>query len=355
MSHQQSADTILEGTSLDASAEVDQLLDCLAGTERLAIVCHDNPDPDCLASGLALELIANEADVTDVTFLYCGEISHQQNRVFVNSLDVDLDSCDDVDMDAYDTIAMVDCSNPGENNGLPSDGDVDIVIDHHPGEEPDAEFVALHEEASSTTVILVEYLYTLDLDLESDLATALLFAIRRETLDFIRDVTEKEYLAGFYLHSSVDSELLRKMDSPPLSEITVDAIGTSIQTRTVQSAYLVANVGRTTERDALPQAADFLLDLEGVETVLVFGISGDKIEVSARSTDSRHSLGSLLEDVFGDVGEAGGHDHMAAAKIPMGLFADARGSATEEDLIDIAADLIERRFFEYAGYEDGDI
>jgi nanoRNase/pAp phosphatase (c-di-AMP/oligoRNAs hydrolase) len=57
----------------------------------------------------------------------------------------------------------------------------------------------------------------------------------------------------------------------------------------------------------------------------------------------------------GDVGAAGGHDHVAAAEIPLGLFADARGSSTEEDLIDIAADLIGRRFFEYAGYEDGDI
>jgi nanoRNase/pAp phosphatase (c-di-AMP/oligoRNAs hydrolase) len=75
MSHHHSAETILEGTSLDASAEVDQLPDCLAGTERLAIVCHDNPDPDCPASGLALELIANETDVTDVTLLYCGESS----------------------------------------------------------------------------------------------------------------------------------------------------------------------------------------------------------------------------------------------------------------------------------------
>lgn len=355
MSQQASEDALLGGAKLDAAAEVEELLAYLSETTRLAIVCHDNPDPDCLASALALERIADDADVDDVTIVYDGNISHQQNRVFVNSLDLDLETFDEIDLADHDGVALVDSSVPGENNGLSADADVDIIIDHHPGEVPEAEFVAIREEASSTTVILVEYIHTLDLQLESDLATALLFAIRRETLDFIRNVSEKEYLAGFYLHSSVDADLLRKMDNPPLSEITVDAIGTSIQTRTVQSAYLVANVGRTTERDALPQAADFLLDLEGVETVLVFGINGEQIEVSARSTDSRVSLGSLLEDVFGDIGDAGGHDDMAAAKIPMGLYADARINESEEDLLEITADLIERRFFKYAGYEDGDI
>ncbi|WP_458207886.1 DHH family phosphoesterase [Haladaptatus sp. NG-SE-30] len=347
--------TLLEETKLDASTEVEALLACLSETSRLAIVCHDNPDPDCLASALALERFANDADVDDVTLVYSGDVSHQQNRVFVNSLDIDLKTFDEVNLDDCDTIALVDSSIPGENNGLPSDANVDIVIDHHPGEEPDADFVTKREEASSTTTILVEYLYTLGVNLDTDLATAMLFAIRRETLDFIRNVTEKEYLAGHYLHSSVDTDLLRKMDNPPLSEITLDAIGTAVQTRTVQSAYLVANVGRTTERDALPQAADYLLNLEGVETVLVFGINEGEIEVSARSTDSRVDLGTILEDVFGDLGEAGGHDDMAAAKIPMGLYADACNGDNEEDLIKITENLIERRFFEYAGYDDGDI
>lgn len=350
-----SDDVLLDEATLDASPEGEQLLACLSEATALAIVCHDNPDPDCLASALALERIANEADVNDVALLYDGDISHQQNRVFVNSLDVPLEAFTDVELDDYDTVALVDSSVPGENNGLPPDADVDIVIDHHPGGDPDAAFVTKREGASSTTTILVEYLYSLDIQPTSDLATAMLFAIRRETLDFIRNVTETEYLAAYYLHPVVDADLLRKMDDPPLSEITLDAIGTAIQTRTAQSAYLVANVGRTTERDALPQAADYLLNLEGVETVLVFGINGSDIEVSARSTDSRVDLGSLLEDVFGDLGEAGGHDNMAAAKIPMGLYADACNGDREEDLLQITEDLIERRFFEYAGYDDTDL
>jgi nanoRNase/pAp phosphatase (c-di-AMP/oligoRNAs hydrolase) len=334
-------------------SRADRLVELLEETESLAVVCHDNPDPDCLASALALKRVAEYASVWDIEFFYGGEVTHPQNRVFVNLLDIDLEQFTPSAIDEYDCVALVDCSIPGRNNSLAPETEVDIVIDHHPGHEPSAKFVDLRGEYSSTTTIIVEYHRALDLPLDAELATALLFAIRRETLDFLRNVTEKEYEAALYLHPFVDLNLLKKMNDPPLSEITVDAIAEAIQTRTVQSAYLVATVGRSTERDVLPQAADYLLDLEGVQTVVVFGISGNEIHVSGRSTDSRVDLGRLLEEVFGDVGTAGGHEDMAAAQIPLGLFADV--SEEDEDLIDIAARIIERRFFRAAGYEDKDI
>ena len=34
-------------------------------------------------------------------------------------------------------------------------------------------------------------------------------------------------------------------------------------------------------------------------------------------------LGRRLEEAFGDVGSAGGHDYMAGGQIPLGLIADA--------------------------------
>ncbi|WP_458208765.1 DHH family phosphoesterase [Haladaptatus sp. NG-SE-30] len=140
------------------------------------------------------------------------------------------------------------------------------------------------------------------------------------------------------------------MAKPPVSEITLDALGTAINTRTVRSSYLVANVGRITERDAVPQATDYLLQLEGIETVVVFGINGIEIHVSARSTDPRVQLAELLEEMFSDVGSAGGHDEMAAAQLPLGIFGDV--SEDEDDLIRIAGNLIEKRFFEATGHDN---
>jgi nanoRNase/pAp phosphatase (c-di-AMP/oligoRNAs hydrolase) len=67
-----------------------QLKELLEDGSELNVVCHNNPDPDCLASALALGLIGAEAGIDERQILYSGDISHQQNRAFVNLLDIDL-------------------------------------------------------------------------------------------------------------------------------------------------------------------------------------------------------------------------------------------------------------------------
>lgn len=329
----------------------EELVEHLGEMDRLAIVCHDNPDPDTIASALALERIAAFAEVGSTAILYGGEVTHQQNRVFVSQLGVDLERYTDDHLDQYELVALVDSASPGRNNSLPKDADVDIVIDHHRVNPADAPFVDQRQEYGSATAILVEYVRDLDIEIHQELATAMLFAIRRDTNGFLKNTTSKSYDAAKYLHDVVDTGLLREMGNPPVSEITLDALGQAIHTRTVRSAYLIANVGMITERDAVPQATDYLLNLEGVETVLVYGINGTEIHVSARSNDPRIQLGELLNELFGDVGSAGGHDNMAGAQIPLGLFGDE--SRNEEDLLSLAGSIIENRFFKAAGYDNG--
>lgn len=114
-----------------------QLYDLLGDGGEITIVCHNNPDPDCLASALALGRIAAAAGIDEQYILYSGDISHQQNRAFVNLLDIDLkpfDSATVKDRPADSLLAFVDHSIPGENNRVPADTPVDVVIDHHPAE-----------------------------------------------------------------------------------------------------------------------------------------------------------------------------------------------------------------------------
>ena len=89
-----------------------------------------------------------------------------------------------------------------------------------------------------------------------------------------------------YLHDHVDQDLLKQRSSPSVRGATVDAIATAIENREIRGAVLISHVGRTTERDALPQAADYLASLEGVETAIAFGIIDEAIHLSGRSTDS---------------------------------------------------------------------
>jgi len=302
-----------------------ELTDLLAAGEELTIVCHNNPDPDCLASAFALGRIAMAAGIDERHILYSGDISHQQNRAFVNLLDIDLQSFEPEavqDRPEGSLLAFVDHAVPGANNRVPAGTPVDIVIDHHPNEAIEAAFIDHREQVGATATILTEYVRELNTEMDTDLATALLFALRRETLGFLRGATRAEYDAAGWLHEHADNALLRTLSTPSVTGATVDAIAKAITSRSVRGSVLISGIGRTSERDALPQAADYLATLEGVETAIVFGVVDDGIQISARSTDSRIHIGDVLDEAFGDVGSAGGHREMAGGEVPLGLFAD---------------------------------
>jgi nanoRNase/pAp phosphatase (c-di-AMP/oligoRNAs hydrolase) len=303
----------------------DRLYDLLAESDELTIVCHNNPDPDCLASALGLGRIAATAGIDERHILYSGEISHQQNRAFVNLLDIDLEPFDReavVDRASDSLLAFVDHSIPGANNRVPEGTAIDIVIDHHPAEGIDARFVDHREDIGAAATILTEYVRALEIEPDSVLATALLFAIRRETLNFLRGATRAEYDAAEFLHGHADLEMLHQLSTPSITGKTLDAIAAAITNRKTRASVLITHVGRTTERDALPQAADYLATLEGVETVIVFGIVNDAVHLSARSPDPRIHVGNVLKAAFEGVGSAGGHHDMAGGEIPLGIFAD---------------------------------
>jgi nanoRNase/pAp phosphatase (c-di-AMP/oligoRNAs hydrolase) len=306
-------------------AALDALSDVLDHGDELTIVCHNNPDPDCLASAFALGRIAAEAGIDERRIVYSGDVSHQQNRAFINLLEMDIrpfDVSHVTDRPGGSLVAFVDHSIPGANNRVPADASVDIVIDHHPAEDVRARYVDHRVSVGATATILTEYVRDFGIEFTEQLATALLFAIRRETLSFLRGVTEQEYAAASVLHAHVDRDLLRELSQPSVSGATVDAIADSVHNRTVRGAVLVSTVGRTTERDALPQAADYLATLEGVQTAVVFGIVGDAIHLSGRSTDARVNLGSVLASAVSDLGSAGGHRGMAGGEIPLGILGD---------------------------------
>lgn len=189
------------------------------------------------------------------------------------------------------------------------------MIDHHSSEDIAAQFIDQCEQVGATATILTEYVRELATEIDAALGTALLFAIRRETLGFLRGATREEYDAAGWLHEHADNALVRTLSSLSITGATVDAIAEAITNQVVRGSVLISGIGRTRERDALPQAADYLATLEGVETAIVFGIVKDGIQLSARSTDSRLHIGDVLDRAFSDVGSAGG-------EVPLGIFAD---------------------------------
>jgi nanoRNase/pAp phosphatase (c-di-AMP/oligoRNAs hydrolase)/uncharacterized UPF0146 family protein len=313
---------------------------------KLGIVVHDSPDPDAIASALALKQIAKHVGVS-ADILYRGEIGHHVNRAFVNILGMEMIRIErEEDLKGYGKLALVDATVPGVHNPLPSppEGKVNIIIDHHTAnnkEKVAADFLEVQPDSGATSTIMTGYLQELDIPVDKVLATALLHGIRTDTGGFKRETHPSDFSAAAFLYLKADKDLLDQIETPPMSTEMLNVVGNAILHKKIKGSYLITNVGEVANLDAIPQAADYLLNLEGISTVVVIGLVEDMICVSGRSKDIRVNIGDAFVRAFGDLGSAGGHASMAAAQIPLGIFSGIKDKDTITQLIE---DAVSKRF-----------
>ncbi|WP_331236549.1 DHH family phosphoesterase [Natronorarus salvus] len=318
----------------------------LLGIEgSLGVVMHDNPDPDAIASGIALAALARSYGI-EAEACYYGEITHQENRALVNLLDLDLRSLGpDSTGSEFDAIALVDHSTPGINDQLPEETPVEIVIDHHPTHGPvDARHFDIRSWIGSASSILVEYFIQLGVEPDEVLATALLFGIQTDTDGFTRGVSELDFDAAAVLVSLADRGILDRLEQPTMTRETVETFARAIRDLTVRDGVGVSCVGSLRDRDSLAQSADLLLNREDVSVTLVFGIERETVYLSARARGTEVDVGEVLREAFDQIGSAGGHAQMAGGQLPVGILGD--GAGEDERLIELVREAIAERFFE---------
>ena len=342
MAHSHAVRALPAGVDRGPAGRTERLRRALAPANSLAIVCHDNPDPDTIASAVGLRRIAAHVGVEDIVIAHGGQLSHQENRAMVHALEIDLVAVTTTDLAAYDRIAFVDHSVPGRNNPVPSRQGPDIVIDHHSTEAVSGAYVEQVPSVGATATLVGAHLRALPVEPDTHLATALLFAIQTETDGFARGTTSADHRTAIYLHPTADYELIAQLRGAALTPEMLSALGEAITTRDVRGSCLVSSVGHPPSQDVLPQAAEYLLKLEGVTTTAVYGVVEDHVHLSARTTNGALHLGDRFEAAFSDVGSAGGHDHMAGGQIPLGLVAEADADTTGREIVD---QTVRRRLF----------
>jgi len=319
--------------TLRSSRNAQRLQRLLSGwTGTLGIITHRNPDPDSISSAMALAEIADDASNGKLKcrILYEGNVGHQENRAFINLLEIKMERLTPDILAGCDHLALVDCSGPGINNDLSPDTPIHIVIDHHSFEginyvvQP--QFLDIRPEAGATASIMTQYIQELYLPLSTKVASALFYGIRSDTHAFQRNAHPQDLHNAAYLLPFTDKALLDIIMTPSISKETIDVVGKAITNAVVMQGYLFSNVGYVQDRDALPQAADQLMHLEGVHTALVYGITDTAIVCSGRNRDIRLHLGEIMKEAFSKIpgASAGGHATMAALSIPLSAFSLAK-------------------------------
>ncbi|MEZ8112544.1 MAG: DHH family phosphoesterase [Candidatus Poseidoniaceae archaeon] len=310
----------------DGSTVVQHYLSSVPSGSKVAIFCHDNPDPDALAAGLAIHEFVNTMGL-NAKLYHGGLIEHQQNRAMVHLLDIPvrrliLDwEVADV-LRESDVIITVDFHRPGANNILPEDCVPHIIIDHHSVETSvAADITMVRPEFSATSSLVASLLMSINFPMNTRVATALAFGIRTDTLGFTRDFNAVDIRALSWLNAWVDSSLLRSIEAPPRSQQTLESFSEGLNNRILVGKTLLAPIRQMPNRDALAQIADFLLPTADVDNVIVFGPRRGRIILSARTSNPDIHIGRLLAERWPD-GLAGGHKALAGGQIPFEVLLD---------------------------------
>jgi nanoRNase/pAp phosphatase (c-di-AMP/oligoRNAs hydrolase) len=306
-------------------ARVHQYQRYLSDADRVLIMLHNDPDPDAIASGLALRNILRRTKATAILGAIQG-VTRPENLRMVNLLDIHVEPITAATLQEYDRIAMVDVQ-PNYFGGLIDR--VDLVIDHHP-EHPGytAVFKDIRADYGSTSTILTEHLRAVDVNISERTATAMLYAIKSDTLFFSRHTNRLDLEAFSYLYPLADAALIRKMEGAEITVERLDYVMKAHQGGTLGDQVFSAFLGTSPREDFIPYVADFFLQVEDVKWTVVAGVVKDQLVISVRNLGYSKNAGEFVRRFFSDIGSAGGHRAMAKAVIPMRNFRDKFGEQT---------------------------
>ncbi len=302
--------------SLDR-ARVQQYQRYFSDAAHVLIVLHNDPDPDAMASGLALRTVLHRTKQTAVLGAF-QNVTRPENLRMVNLLDLQVETITKDTLTHFDRIAMVDVQ-PHYFGGTIDR--VDLVIDHHP-EHPGhtAVYKDVRPDYGSTSTILTEHLRSVDVDISERTATAMLYAIKSDTLFFNRQANRADIDAFSFLYPLADAALIRKMEGAEITQERLDYVARAHKHGAMVDQVFCAFLGPSPREDFIPYVADFFLQLEHVKWTVIAGVVNESLVISVRNLGYTKNAGEFVRRMFSEIGSAGGHRAMAKAVVPFSAF-----------------------------------
>ena len=309
--------------------------------DKVLILTHHDPDPDAIASGLALRTLLRRTKQTAIIGTM-QPVARPENQRMLKLLEIGVDTVTAEQIAGFDKIALVDVQPHYFGEALRH---VDLVIDHHPETTGyTAVFKDIRSHYGSTSTILTEHLRAVDIDISERTATAMLYAIKSDTLFFNRQANRADLDAFSYLYPLADAGLIRKMEGAEITRERLDYVIKAWQQGRLVEHVFCAFLGEPPRDDFIPYVADFYLQLEDVQWTVVSGVVNDQLVVSVRNLGYSRNAGDFVRRWFNDIGSAGGHRTMAKAVVPLEAFQTKfgthEGSRINQRMLDLVLDFL---------------
>lgn len=295
------------------------LLETVGDAGSILILPHNNPDPDAIASALALQHVLSEKTGLNSSIAYEGNIGRAENRALVRYLNHPLQPITSLDWSEKVPVALVDTQPGAGNVTLPPQSGVVLVIDHHDQYEPIpvADFTDVRPDLGATSTILVEYLQAAELKPSPPLATALFYGIKTNTMGLGRNASPADTAAYFYLQSRIDIEALARIEHAQVPPNYFKSFDAAVRKARIYGNVVISYLGSMDYPDLTAELADLLLRLEKSQWVICMGAYEEVLILSVRTRYRRGGAGRLIRAIVENRGSCGGHGTIAGGQVPL--------------------------------------
>ena len=289
-----------------------RLLGLFSYEDRLLVLI--NADPDAMASAMALKRLLWR-QVSPTTIAHVNTITRPDNLAMIRLLKLDMVPIKEIDQGEFTHFAIID-SQPNHHKDF-QEIDFDLIIDHHPDTEAKAPFTDIRPNYGATSTIMTQYLRAAKIKPSAKLATALFYGIKSDTMNFARKALVEDVNAFQFLFRHINVHMAKRIEQ---AEMTLDFLKyyqIALENMRVRKQRIHVHLGPVSNPDVCVSLADFFMKIHDIAWAVVSGTYQKRLIIIVRNDGIRKDAGKLLQEIFGEMGQAGGHKAMARAEIPL--------------------------------------
>ena len=298
------------------------ILDEIAKYKHITIQCHNDPDADSIAAGFGLYLYFRSLGIHEVELIYSGhsKLSKKNFVTMVDKLNIPIKYV----LPSYEIkgiLVTVDCQYGG-GNAYKFDTDAVAVIDHHQPEAlPYNAVVDIRPDYGSCSTIVWELLKEKDFpfDKHQDLQTALFYGLYLDTSSFYELYHPADRNMLDFLRP--DLELIHHLNNANLSAEELTLAGMAMMRAIINDKlhFAILRADRCNS-SILGLISDIVLQVDTINTCVVFSEHPDYIKFSVRSCDRCIRANEVAAFLAENMGNGGGHFDKAGGTIKMKAY-----------------------------------
>ncbi|MBN1364906.1 MAG: DHH family phosphoesterase [Syntrophaceae bacterium] len=295
-----------------------KLMEMVQPDDSLALLMYGSPDPDAIASAMALrEIVQQTKGLSRSVFVSTEPLIREQNIEFVSSMRLYIHLLNQMDLSSYRLISLLDAQ-PSFFHKTSNSIKPRIVLDHHPYEgEWKADLADVRPNYGALSSILTEYLLCSRVKIPRNLHTALLYGIKTDTNNFDRSIIFEDISAYTYHTKYANMQFIRRVELNETPPRFLKYYNYAYHHMNNFRGRRVCFLGEVESADVCVQIADFYLRLIGTYYVVVAGIVGNRLIIIFRGDGYRQNCGAIAQRAFGLIGQGGGHRSAARMEIPI--------------------------------------